>query len=594
MKASVHVFLALAAVSFGWPVQGQNKDITGPTISALEFNGFNSYVDIRPAAAVFGDFTISGWFKIRDKGSRQFLYRISNQEPLTRCIELSESDGTIIADIRPKASGDVYSISSTNFSYAKWTHIAFVRERDQLRLYFDGRLVGSQTATTNAIVANRWAFLGANTYNNGTFGSASGFFLGIIDDFQIWTVARTAQEIADASAVPESAPGLLAYWRFNERHGTRTVDSSIHRFDGTVIHTHWTLPLFAISGVEPQEGSTFANAENGISFTVYTGINGVARTNIILRVNGQDVSSQIGISGTDYEKYVEFNNLAQDQFYRAEISVTDRKGATLTKVVSFGTFRPAAYRRYAVWAGAVVGGVCLIIACAWSLAGHYFRRRALKTLRFNLARDIHDEIGSNLSGIAVLSEVALESGATADHQQKDWSEVNQIARETLGSIREVLLFVVEHEEINFDLMKHMRLAADRILAGKDMHWESSVDHLPPDWRAEDQREIFLFFKETVINIVRHARATRVKILTLISDDCFQLQIIDNGCGFTPGRVKLGIGLRSLRMRARAMKGKMKITSEPGNGTKVELRVGFRKNKRRWRDRAKIREILPPN
>jgi signal transduction histidine kinase len=156
------------------------------------------------------------------------------------------------------------------------------------------------------------------------------------------------------------------------------------------------------------------------------------------------------------------------------------------------------------------------------------------------------------------------------------------------------LFVVEREEINFDLMKHMRLAADRILAGKDIRWESSVEHLPPDWRTEDQREIFLFFKEAVMNIVRHARATRVKILTLVADDCFQLQIIDNGCGFIPGRVKPGIGLRSLRMRTRAMKGKMKITSEPDNGTRIELRVGFRKNKRRWRNRAKTREILRVN
>jgi signal transduction histidine kinase len=578
-RASCYARLILAAALIWWaPVHAQVEDLTAPTVSALAFDGVQSYVDISAAAGTFGDFTISGWFNIRNKGSQQFLFRITNQEGETRRIQVTENAGTIMADIRPVTGGPVYAVSSKAFRYHAWLHIAFVREGDQLRLYLDGRLAASGTAVTNALVVNRWAFIGANTWRLGPgWGLPGEFFQGQIDEFQIWTVAQSEQEIFSGMAkVVGPAKGLHAYWRFNERRGNRAMDSSPHSFDGRIAHPAWTLPVFAISGVEPQDGAIFARAEDGLHFTVFAGANGVDAGDIRLLVNGRDRTRQLTIQGPDYERYVNFTHLEPDRFYFAEVRVTDREGQLLTKAVSFNTFRPAEYRRHALWIGSGIGGGCLVLASGWVMAGRHRRKRELRTLRSRLARDIHDEIGSNLAGIALLSGAAREIPSGSANQQADWAEVNHIARETIEATREVLWLVAEREEIDFDLLRHLQLTACRMLVGKEIRWETSVDQLPQDWRTDDQRQAFLFFKEAITNIARHSGAARVFLSVRVAQGSLELRITDDGCGFDKHTVRAGIGLNSLRMRARALNGVMNILSEPGKGTTVLLNAPLRR------------------
>jgi hypothetical protein len=219
---------------------------------ALQMNGAYSYADLSRATtnlASVGDFTISGWFKIGNNGSTespgQYLFRITNQESNTRRIQITETNGTITADIRATAAGAVYAVSSSAFSYDTWVHVAFVREGTQLRLYLNGQQVASRTAVITPLVVNRWAFLGANTYNSGIWGVPSNGFLGAIDEFQIWTVARTAQDIQNSMyRVIATAPGLFARWGFNEGTGTLAVDSSGNNGTATVNSAVWTRSMW--------------------------------------------------------------------------------------------------------------------------------------------------------------------------------------------------------------------------------------------------------------------------------------------------------------------------------------------------------------
>lgn len=577
--------LMLAALFWHAPAGGEPENAITPMASALDFDGIQSYVDISKAATTFGDFTIAGWFKVRNKGSQQFLFRMTNHESSTRRLQITEEEGAITADIRVIRSGSVFSVSSKEFHYNQWFHLAFVRKGDQLALYFDGKRVDASEAAADLLEVNRWAFLGANTYRNSDlrFGHPENYFDGCIDEVQIWTVARDPGQIAASmSEIIGPAKGLHAYWRCNEQRGTRIPDSSAHDFDGQGVHVRWTLPFFEITDMEPKDGAIFADAAGGLRFSIYSGEGNVLPTNIVLVLNGRNQSSGLRISGTQHERYADFRGLSPDQFYRAEIRVTDSRGERIAKAITFNTFRPNEYRRHAMWVGWGIGGTCFLVAFGWVIVVRLGRRRELLALRSRLARDIHDEIGSNLAGIAVLSETAKGSAGTLQEQEEDWGEINRVARQTMESMREVLWLVADTEQIEFDLVKHMVAAARRMLSGKEIQWESMIDQPLPDWRLEDRRQVFLFFKEAITNIVRHAEATRVVLSVRLSLGTFHIQIADNGRGFDPRKVKAGIGMSSQRTRAKSLNGLMQVLTQPGKGTIVRLQVPMRNSRKVWR------------
>jgi hypothetical protein len=226
------------------PIQGGN--------CALQFDGVSSYVDISSAVTGFtnvGDFTICGWFNIHNAGALQYLFRITDAESNTRRIQLTESNGLITADIRPTASGTIYAVTTSAYSYSNWVHIAFLRSGSQLLLYLNGQQASSQTAIAGTFPANKWAFLGANPYNNGSWGVPANFFAGIIDEFQIWTNALGISDIQKNMYQPIiPAPGLVAGWGFNEGAGNLAYDSSGHNLTATVYNANWvTGPSFSIS-----------------------------------------------------------------------------------------------------------------------------------------------------------------------------------------------------------------------------------------------------------------------------------------------------------------------------------------------------------
>lgn len=214
------------------------------------------------------------------------------------------------------------------------------------------------------------------------------------------------------------------------------------------------------------------------------------------------------------------------------------------------------------------GGIALAAGVA-ALVLRSKRVRAGERERFRtqLARDLHDEIGSNLAGIAVLSETAGQAG---DDSAGDLQEIHRIAQESSEAMREVLWLVGARQEMGIDLGRQMQTAASRLLPGRTIHWLRPPDGLPESWSMDTRRQIFLIFKEALTNVVRHARADTVEISAGVSGGLFELRIRDNGRGFDPVTTAAGLGLQSLRDRARTLHGNFTIESTPGAGTLVLL------------------------
>lgn len=227
-------------------------------------------------------------------------------------------------------------------------------------------------------------------------------------------------------------------------------------------------------------------------------------------------------------------------------------------------------RQRALWLASIGGVLALATVAGLQVASKHKRTRELHALRMRLSHDLHDEIGSNLAGIAALSQIAQRQNLSAEAAQKDWVRVQQIAQETTEAMHEVLWLVGGREDVDLDIESQFKLVASRMLPHCEVRWRTALAALPEDWPSESRRQLFLFFKEVLANVARHSRATCVAVSVGVDRGQLRLEIADNGIGFEVKRAFRGTGLASLRERARALGGRVSVESAPAHGTRVEL------------------------
>jgi signal transduction histidine kinase len=218
----------------------------------------------------------------------------------------------------------------------------------------------------------------------------------------------------------------------------------------------------------------------------------------------------------------------------------------------------------AVWLAVIAAFILGALAITAIIRSRRQQAREQENLRNQLARDMHDEIGSNLAGIAVISELPL-------HDPEDWKEINRIAHETTDAMREVLWLVGARQESGIHLMEQLQRVAKRLLPHHEVAWKALPTDLPESWPVESRRQVFLFFKEALTNILRHARATQVELSAQTTSTTFELNIQDNGRGFDPTNATPGMGLSSLRDRAKKIGATFVLNSSP-QGTTLTLRA----------------------
>jgi signal transduction histidine kinase len=98
--------------------------------------------------------------------------------------------------------------------------------------------------------------------------------------------------------------------------------------------------------------------------------------------------------------------------------------------------------------------------------------------------------------------------------------------------------------------------------------------------AEFRRNIFLVIKESITNILKHACASEVLFRIRYMKAKMTVEITDNGKGFSVDKLpQFGNGLSNMKKRAEQLGGKWKISSKPGEGTKIHMTVEFRSENR---------------
>jgi signal transduction histidine kinase len=212
---------------------------------------------------------------------------------------------------------------------------------------------------------------------------------------------------------------------------------------------------------------------------------------------------------------------------------------------------------------------------------HYrvVRLLELQRVRTRIATDLHDDIGSNLSRIAILSEVAKhEMQGTARNPIAFLTDIAESARGAVDSMSDIVWAIDPRRDDLGNVVFRVRQFASDVLGARGVAWKfqaaDGFDRVKLN--PEQRRHLFLIFKEAINNAVRHANCKSVDLRLNIVENRIIGEIHDDGRGFTVrdpnqatdnnGEVH---GLENLRSRASQLGGHLSIDSSP-QGTSLRL------------------------
>jgi signal transduction histidine kinase len=227
----------------------------------------------------------------------------------------------------------------------------------------------------------------------------------------------------------------------------------------------------------------------------------------------------------------------------------------------------------------VMIGFIILFAGVMFVRARTLRRMQVEQLRTRLSRDLHDDIGSTLSSINILSTVARRKAETGDEAgaAASLSGISERTQRLMRNMSDIVWSVDPDKDTMDELLARMREFGAAVLEPKgiDFRFTTSGEMnaaLPPVMKSN----IYLVFKEAVNNAAKHAEAAEVKVSVAHENNRLRMSISDNGKGLEEGVVSAGAtggnGLRNMRARAVEMKAEFLMNSTEGTGTTIVLAV----------------------
>jgi two-component system, NarL family, sensor histidine kinase DegS len=196
------------------------------------------------------------------------------------------------------------------------------------------------------------------------------------------------------------------------------------------------------------------------------------------------------------------------------------------------------------------------------------RQAELDQERARIAREIHDSVGAALSGVILQAEY-LVSQPMDDTLRGELEELRESAAEGMDELRRAVSVMRRA----FNLTSS---AADYVAAfGQRQHLQAHFESegLERELEPEEQLVLFRVLQEALANAARHAQARRVEVRLRFAEHTVGLCVRDDGRGFDPAQVAAGhYGLRNMSERAARVGGTVRIESELGQGTRIDVEV----------------------
>jgi signal transduction histidine kinase len=203
------------------------------------------------------------------------------------------------------------------------------------------------------------------------------------------------------------------------------------------------------------------------------------------------------------------------------------------------------------------------------------QEREIEQERARLAHDLHDDLGARLTEVSMLSALVRSNSTSTEEKGKYLDQLSGTTRDMVTSLDEIVWAVNPRNDTIASLASYFGSYAQRLLdlatvsCGLDVAEDLPGHPIDPKFR----QELFLAFKESLTNVVRHAKATKVWLRISVKNNSILVEVEDNGSGLDLRERSAGAdGIANMRERLAALGGECEIRSEPQKGTTVRFQA----------------------
>ena len=215
-----------------------------------------------------------------------------------------------------------------------------------------------------------------------------------------------------------------------------------------------------------------------------------------------------------------------------------------------------------------------VLVGIWMAINRYKLRQRMKELelRNRIAADLHDEVGSSLSSIHVLSNMATRHLQRDQKLNDTLGKISSNAQDTMERMSDIVWAIHPANDTLEQLVVRMKEFAADILEPLEINYDFIIEENLASIKltVKQRRDVYLVFKEAVNNAAKYSHCKNIKIELVQNEGKLMLQICDDGNGFEKSTVTHGNGLNNMEQRARSIGGKFSVISYPEKGTTVRL------------------------
>jgi two-component system sensor histidine kinase UhpB len=205
--------------------------------------------------------------------------------------------------------------------------------------------------------------------------------------------------------------------------------------------------------------------------------------------------------------------------------------------------------------------------------------RARQAERRELARELHDTVVQPLTALLISMEHLSQpgEGEISEAQMAVWKS---LAREAVQSLRGTMAGLRTHPHAQLGLPDALRLHLLPQVRGRGLRVTFQASGWPMDLPEDWTTSLYLTVREALMNVEKHAQASECAVLVRADARQLFVAVVDDGVGFRASRASqsrprtsgTGFGLGGMRDRVRQLGGRLVVTSPPGHGTRIEMKV----------------------
>lgn len=194
----------------------------------------------------------------------------------------------------------------------------------------------------------------------------------------------------------------------------------------------------------------------------------------------------------------------------------------------------------------------------------------VEKIRNKISSELHDDIGSALSGIAMYSHIAEGQLQTSnyDKAKKSLIVIQSSVKEIVGTLSDLVWAIKPGKDSLATLLERIEKYGEEMCSAKDIRFERSLGDIGfiKEPGLDVRQHLYLFSKEAINNAVKYSGATLIQFEASVTNGTLSMSVKDNGSGFNAETISKGNGLANMEKRAAEIGGGYVLQSQPGTGT----------------------------